>query len=61
VCTVAMTTLAGLANDETRTDRLGRDMALTRLLEVPMSETLRSTTGPAVPPDLLRGLCGDRL
>ncbi|MBZ9772628.1 AraC family transcriptional regulator [Mesorhizobium sp. CO1-1-8] len=54
-------TLVELVNDETRADRPGRDVVLARLLEVLLIEALRSTTGPASPPGLLRGLSDDRL
>jgi AraC-like DNA-binding protein len=56
-----LTTLVEQVNDETRADRPGRDVVLTRLLEVLLIEALRSTTGPAAPPGLLRGLADDHL
>ena len=56
-----LTTLVELVNDEMRADRPGRDVVLARLLEVLLIEALRSTTGPAAPPGLLRGLCDNRL
>lgn len=56
-----LTTLVELVNEETRGDRPGRDVVLARLLEVLLIEALRSTTGPAAPPGLLRGLADDRL
>ncbi|SMF60025.1 Helix-turn-helix domain-containing protein [Xaviernesmea oryzae] len=54
-------TLVELVNGETRADRPGREVVLARLLEVLLIEALRSTTGPASVPGLLRGLCDDRL
>lgn len=56
-----LTTLVELVNGEARGDRPGRDTVLARLLEVLMIEALRSTSGPAAPPGLLRGLADDRL
>ncbi len=56
-----LTTLVELVNDEIRAVRPGRDVVLARLLEVLLIEALRSTTGPAAPPGLLRGLHDDRL
>ncbi len=56
-----LTTLVELVNDEIRAARPGRDVILARLLEVLLIEALRSTTGPAAPPGLLRGLCDNRL
>lgn len=56
-----LTTLVEQVNGETRAARLGRDVVLARLLEVMLIEALRSTTGPAAPPGLLRGLADERL
>lgn len=56
-----LTTLVEQVNGETRANRPGRDVVLTRLLEVLLIEALRSTTGPAAPPGLLRGLADDHL
>ena len=56
-----LTTLVELVNEEARTDRPGRDVVLARLLEVLLIEALRSTTGPAAPPGLLRGLADEQL
>ncbi|MEO3388877.1 AraC family transcriptional regulator [Mesorhizobium sp. CAU 1741] len=53
--------LVELVNDETRSDRPGRDVVLARLLEVLLIEALRLTAGRASPPGLLRGLCDERL
>jgi AraC-like DNA-binding protein len=56
-----LTTLVEQLNDETRSDRPGRDLVLSRLLEVLMIEAFRSTTGPAAAPGLLRGLANSHL
>ncbi len=56
-----LTTLVEQVNGETRANRPGRDVVLARLLEVLLIEALRSTTGPAAPAGLLRGLSDDRL
>ena len=56
-----LTTLVELVNEEWQSDRPGRDIVVARLLEVLLIEALRSTTGPAAPPGLLRGLADDRL
>lgn len=53
--------LVELVNDETRANRPGRDVILARLLEILMIEALRSATGSAVAPGLLRGLQDARL
>jgi AraC-like DNA-binding protein len=56
-----LTTLVQLVDQESRGDLPGRDVILTRLLEVLLIEALRSTAGPASPPGLLRGLADERL
>ncbi|MBO1080006.1 helix-turn-helix transcriptional regulator [Roseomonas haemaphysalidis] len=56
-----LTTLGELLDDETRGNRPGRDVILSRLLEVLLIEALRTTTGAAAPPGLLRGLADERL
>jgi AraC-like DNA-binding protein len=56
-----LTTLVEQVNGETRANRPGRDVVLSRLLEVLLIEALRSTTGPTPPPGLLRGLADDHL
>lgn len=56
-----LTTIMELLNEETRGERPGREVVLARLLEVLLIEALRSTTGPAAPPGLLRGLADERL
>ena len=56
-----LTTLVEQVNGETRADRPGRDVVLTRLLEVLLIEALRSSTGPTAAPGLLRGLADGHL
>ncbi len=53
--------LLGLVNEETQADRPGREVVLSRLLEVLLIEALRSTTGPTAPSGLLRGLADERV
>lgn len=47
--------------EETRTERSGRDLVLTRLVEVLLVEALRASAGDATPPGLLRGLADARI
>lgn len=56
-----LATLVRLVNDESRGQRPARELILARLLEVLLIETLRSTTGTAASPGLLRGLADARL
>ncbi len=56
-----LTTLVEQVNDETRADRPGRDVVLTRLLEILLIEALRCSAGPTASPGLLRGLADDHL
>jgi AraC-like DNA-binding protein len=56
-----LTTLVELVNEETRSDRPGRDVVLARLLEVLLIEALRSAAASAPPPGLLRGLADERI
>ena len=56
-----LATLVELVSDETRGTRPARDLVLARLLEVLLIEALRSTTGTATSPGLLRGLADPRL
>lgn len=56
-----LTTLVQLVGDESRQQRPARDVVLARLLEVVLIEALRSTTGTAASPGLVRGLADDRL
>jgi transcriptional regulator GlxA family with amidase domain len=50
-----------LVGQESREQRAGRDLVLARLVEVLLIEALRSTTGAAASPGLLRGLADVRL
>jgi AraC-like DNA-binding protein len=56
-----LSVLVRLVGEETSEERAGRDLALTRLVELLLIEALRSTTGEAAPPGLLRGLSDARL
>lgn len=56
-----LSTLVQLVIEESRTQRSARDVVLARLLEVMLIEALRSTTGTAASPGLLRGLADTRL
>jgi AraC-like DNA-binding protein len=53
--------LVRLVGEEARERRAGRDLALTRLVELLLIEALRSTAGEDAPPGLLRGLADPRL
>ena len=53
--------LVRLVGDESSEQRAGRDLVLTRLVEVLLIEALRSTSGEDAPPGLLRGLADTRL
>ena len=53
--------LVRLVGDEASERRSGRDLVLTRLVEVLLVEALRSTSGEDAPPGLLRGLADARL
>jgi len=56
-----LTTLVQLVAEEARERRSGRELVLTRLVELLLVEALRSTPGEDAPPGLLRGLCDTRL
>jgi AraC-like DNA-binding protein len=56
-----LSVLVRLVGEETSEERAGRDLALTRLVELLLIEALRSTSGEAAPPGLLRGLADSRL
>jgi len=56
-----LSTLVRLVGDESIEQRSGRDLVLTRLVEVLLIEALRSTSGDDAPPGLLRGLSDARL
>ena len=53
--------LVRLVGEESSEQRTGRDLVLTRLVEVLLVEALRSTSGEDAPPGLLRGLADARL
>ncbi|MDC3956966.1 AraC family transcriptional regulator [Polyangium jinanense] len=53
--------LVRLVGEESKEQRAGRDLVLTRLVEILLIEALRSTSGDDAPPGLLRGLSDARL
>lgn len=53
--------LVRLVGEESLQQRSGRELVLTRLVEVLLIEALRSAPGDAAPPGLLRGLADPRL
>lgn len=53
--------LVRLVGEESRAARSGRELVLTRLVEVLLIEALRSSSGEDAPPGLLRGLADARL
>ncbi|MEA2128856.1 MAG: hypothetical protein QOJ85_1747 [Solirubrobacteraceae bacterium] len=53
--------LVRLVSEESSEQRSGRDLVLTRLVEVLLIEALRTTPGDDAPPGLLRGLADPRL
>jgi AraC-like DNA-binding protein len=56
-----LSTLVRLVGEESSERRAGRDLVLSRLVEVLLIEALRSTSGEGTPPGLLRGLADARL
>jgi AraC-like DNA-binding protein len=56
-----LTTLVRLVGEESNEQRSGRDLVLTRLVEVLLIEALRTTPTEDSPPGLLRGLADARL
>lgn len=56
-----LSALVRLVRDETGERRSGRDLVLTRLVEVMLIEALRSASAEGAPPGLLRGLSDPRL
>lgn len=56
-----LSTLVQLVAEEAVEQQPGRDLVLTRLVEVLLIEALRSTSGQDAPPGLLRGLADPRL
>ena len=56
-----LSVLVRLVVDESNEQRSGRELVLTRLVEVLLVEALRSTSGEDAPPGLLRGLIDAQL
>lgn len=56
-----LSVLVRLVGEESKAQRAGRELVLTRLVEVLLIEALRSTSGDGAPPGLLRGLADARL
>lgn len=56
-----LSTLVQLVDGEARGRRAGRDLVLSRLVEVLLIEALRSTSGQDAPAGLLRGLADARI
>jgi len=56
-----LSTLVRLVGEEASERRAGRDLVLTKLVEVLLIEALRATPGDDAPPGLLRGLADARL
>jgi AraC-like DNA-binding protein len=56
-----LSVLVRLVGEEASGSRSGRDLVLTRLVEVLLIEALRSTPGEDAPPGLVRGLADARL
>jgi len=56
-----LSTLVRLVGEESLERRAGRELVLTRLVEVLLIEALRSTPGDDAPPGLLRGLADPQL
>ncbi|MBO9642372.1 MAG: cupin domain-containing protein, partial [Pseudacidovorax sp.] len=56
-----LSSLVRLVADESKAQRSGRDLVLTRLVEVLLIEALRWTSGNDAPPGLLRGLADGRI
>jgi len=56
-----LSTLVRLVGEEAGASRPGRDLVLTRLVEVLLIEALRAAPAEHAPPGLLRGLADERL
>jgi AraC-like DNA-binding protein len=56
-----LSVLVQLVGEESSERRTGHELVLTRLVEVLLIESLRSTSGEDAPPGLLRGLADTRL
>lgn len=59
--TERLSVLVRLVGEEARAKRAGRELVLTRLVEVLLIEALRATPAEDAPPGLLRGLADARL
>jgi AraC-like DNA-binding protein/uncharacterized cupin superfamily protein len=56
-----LSVLVRLVGEESNDQRAGRDLVLARLVEILLIEALRSSSGSAAPPGLLRGLADARV
>jgi AraC-like DNA-binding protein len=56
-----LSVLVQLVDEEATEQRAGRDLVLSRLVEVLLIESLRATSGQDAPPGLLRGLADARI
>lgn len=56
-----LSVLVQLVSEESQERRPGRELVLTRLVEVLLIEALRATPGEGAPPGLLRGLADPRI
>jgi AraC-like DNA-binding protein len=56
-----LSTLVRLVGEESSESRAGRELILSRLVEIMLVQALRATPGEATPPGLLRGLADARL
>jgi AraC-like DNA-binding protein len=56
-----LSVLVQLISEESRERRSGRELVLTRLVEVLLIEALRAAPGDSAPPGLLRGLADSRV
>ncbi|WP_066266409.1 AraC family transcriptional regulator [Hydrogenophaga palleronii] len=56
-----LATLVHMVGEESQQQRSGRELVLSRLVELLLIESLRSTTGASASPGLLRGLADARL
>jgi AraC-like DNA-binding protein len=56
-----LSTLVRLVDEESSGQRSGRELVLSRLVEVLLVEALRATSGEDAPPGLLRGLADARI
>ncbi len=59
--TARLSVLVRLVAEESKERRSGRDLVMTRLVELLLIEALRSTSGDDAPPGLLRGLADARI